>query len=108
MLDKVGLTEDLISTGRKVAETMVELFADPDGDGFFYAGSDAEALIARHLPGLRAVIRLRAGPAIVRRRPLGDGRRRAPRGVVSARREPRSGKACACQMFIRLLTHRMP
>ncbi len=26
---------------------MVELFADPDGGGFFYAGSDGEALLAR-------------------------------------------------------------
>ncbi len=26
---------------------MVELFADPDGDGFFYAGADGEALVAR-------------------------------------------------------------
>jgi ABC-type multidrug transport system fused ATPase/permease subunit len=36
VLDKVGLTEDLIGVGREVARTMVELFADlPPGHEFF-------------------------------------------------------------------------
>lgn len=36
VLDGVGLTEDLITAGRQVAETMVELFADlPPGHEFF-------------------------------------------------------------------------
>jgi uncharacterized protein YyaL (SSP411 family) len=32
---------------RELADRMVTLFADPDGAGFFFSGSDAEALIAR-------------------------------------------------------------
>jgi len=36
VLDKVGLTEDLLAMGREVAETMIELFADlPPGHEFF-------------------------------------------------------------------------
>jgi ABC-type transport system involved in cytochrome bd biosynthesis fused ATPase/permease subunit len=36
VLDKVGLTEDLINIGREVAETMIEIFADlPPGHEFF-------------------------------------------------------------------------
>lgn len=36
VLDKVGLTEDLIKVGREVAETMIEIFADiPPGHEFF-------------------------------------------------------------------------
>jgi uncharacterized protein YyaL (SSP411 family) len=34
-------------SARRLAERMVELFADPDGGGFFYAGSDGEPLVAR-------------------------------------------------------------
>jgi ABC-type multidrug transport system fused ATPase/permease subunit len=37
VLDKVGLTEDLIKTGRKAAETMVELFKDLPPDHEFFA-----------------------------------------------------------------------
>lgn len=45
ILDKVGLTEDLIGVGREIARTMVELFADlPPGHEFFaqysFIGSD--------------------------------------------------------------------
>jgi ABC-type multidrug transport system fused ATPase/permease subunit len=36
VLDRVGLTDDLISTGRKIAETMVELFADLPADHPFF------------------------------------------------------------------------
>jgi len=32
---------------RRLAEAMVELFHDPEGGGFFYAGSDGDALVAR-------------------------------------------------------------
>ena len=32
---------------RDLAERMIELFADPEGAGFFYAGSDGETLVAR-------------------------------------------------------------
>src|SRR6185436_13788817 len=36
VLDKVGLTDDLVEAGRKVAETMIELFADlPPEHEFF-------------------------------------------------------------------------
>ena len=37
VLDKVGLTEDLVTTGRKAAETMVELFKDLPPDHEFFA-----------------------------------------------------------------------
>ena len=55
-LDKVGLSDDLVKTGRDVAETMVELFADlPPGHEFFeqfsFISSDDlpefEALLSR-------------------------------------------------------------
>jgi hypothetical protein len=36
-----------LDAARTLAARMVELFADPDGDGFFYSGSDAEVLLAR-------------------------------------------------------------
>ena len=36
-----------LAAARALAERMVELFADPEGDGFFYAGADGEALVAR-------------------------------------------------------------
>jgi uncharacterized protein len=36
-----------LAAARELAARMVELFADPDGGGFFYAGSDGEALVAR-------------------------------------------------------------
>ena len=36
-----------LAAARDLAGRMVELFADPDGAGFFYAGADGEALIAR-------------------------------------------------------------
>ena len=32
---------------RDLAERMVALFADPDGDGFFFSASDGERLVAR-------------------------------------------------------------
>jgi uncharacterized protein len=36
-----------LAAARELAGRMVELFADPDGGGFFYSGADAEALVAR-------------------------------------------------------------
>ena len=36
-----------LAAARHLASTMVERFADPDGNGFFFTGSDAPALIAR-------------------------------------------------------------
>ncbi|HJZ62603.1 MAG TPA: thioredoxin domain-containing protein [Miltoncostaeaceae bacterium] len=36
-----------LAAARDLARRMVDLFADPEGEGFFYAGSDAEALVAR-------------------------------------------------------------
>ena len=36
-----------LTAARELADRMIELFADPDGAGFYYAGADAEALIAR-------------------------------------------------------------
>jgi uncharacterized protein YyaL (SSP411 family) len=36
-----------LAAAREIAERLVELFADPDNGGFFYAGSDGEALVAR-------------------------------------------------------------
>ena len=36
-----------LAAARALAARMVELFADPDGNGFFYAGSDGEGLLAR-------------------------------------------------------------
>ena len=36
-----------LAAARGLAERMVELFADPDGEGFFYAGADAPGLVAR-------------------------------------------------------------
>jgi putative ABC transport system ATP-binding protein len=53
-LDKVGLTQDLIATGIKVAETMLELFADlAQGHEFF----DQFSFIAHdELPDYRAIL----------------------------------------------------
>ena len=55
ILDKIGLTEDLIGVGREIARTMVELFADlPPGHAFFaqynFIGSD-------DLPEFQAVLK---------------------------------------------------
>jgi uncharacterized protein YyaL (SSP411 family) len=36
-----------LEAARKLAADMVRLFRDPQGGGFFYSGSDAEALVAR-------------------------------------------------------------
>jgi uncharacterized protein len=36
-----------LAAARDIAARMVELFADPDAGGFFYAGSDGESLVAR-------------------------------------------------------------
>jgi uncharacterized protein YyaL (SSP411 family) len=36
-----------LEAARQLAADMVRLFGDPEGGGFFYAGSDAEALVAR-------------------------------------------------------------
>ncbi|HEV2677714.1 MAG TPA: ABC transporter ATP-binding protein [Aliidongia sp.] len=54
VLDKVGLTQDLIATGLKVAETMLELFADlAPGHEFF----DQFSFIAHdELPDYRAIL----------------------------------------------------
>jgi len=42
-------TSDLrwLREARRLAEAMVELFADPDGDGFYQTGRDAEQLVVR-------------------------------------------------------------
>ena len=60
VLDKVGLTQDLIATGLKIAETMLELFADlAPGHEFF----DQFSFIAHdELPDYRAILN-RAGQA---------------------------------------------
>jgi ABC-type multidrug transport system fused ATPase/permease subunit len=54
VLNKVGLTEDLVATGLKIAETMLELFADlPPGHEFF----DQFSFIAHdELPDYRAIL----------------------------------------------------
>jgi len=36
-----------LAAARELAGRMVELFADPEGGGFFYSGADGEALVAR-------------------------------------------------------------
>ena len=36
-----------LAAAREIADRMVALFADPERGGFFYAGSDGEALVAR-------------------------------------------------------------
>jgi uncharacterized protein YyaL (SSP411 family) len=36
-----------LAAAREIADRMRALFADPEGGGFFYAGSDAESLVAR-------------------------------------------------------------
>ncbi len=36
-----------LTEARGLADAMIELFHDPEGGGFFYAGSDGEALVAR-------------------------------------------------------------
>jgi uncharacterized protein YyaL (SSP411 family) len=36
-----------LTAARELADRMVELFADPDGAGFFYTGTDGEPLLAR-------------------------------------------------------------
>ena len=59
VLNKVGLTEDLVATGLKVAETMLELFADlAPGHEFF----DQFSFIAHdELPDYRAILNRAAG-----------------------------------------------
>ena len=54
VLDKVGLTEDLVAAGKNVAETMVEMFADlPPGHEFF---EQANFIEASDLPELQAIL----------------------------------------------------
>jgi uncharacterized protein len=36
-----------LAAARSIADRMVELFADPEGGGFFYSGADGERLVAR-------------------------------------------------------------
>jgi uncharacterized protein YyaL (SSP411 family) len=45
LIETDGLT--WIDDARAVADGLVDLFADPDGPGFFTTGSDAEALVVR-------------------------------------------------------------
>jgi energy-coupling factor transporter ATP-binding protein EcfA2 len=54
VLDKVGLTEDLIQAGRQVAETMIELFADLPPDHEFF--EQYSFISAGDLPEFEAVI----------------------------------------------------
>src|SRR5262249_3512864 len=54
VLDKVGLTRDLLEMGRKIAQTMVELFADlPPGHPFFEQFS---FIAAEDLPAVAALL----------------------------------------------------
>jgi len=54
ILDKVGLTDDFLSMGRQVAETMIELFADlPPGHEFFERFS---FIRSEDLPDYQAII----------------------------------------------------
>jgi putative ABC transport system ATP-binding protein len=54
VLDKVGLTQDLVEAGKHVAETMVELFADlPPGHEFFEQFSFIDA---GELPDFQALL----------------------------------------------------
>ena len=54
VLDRVGLTQDLLAMGRKIAETMVELFADlPPGHPFFEQFS---FISAEDLPAVQAML----------------------------------------------------
>ena len=39
-----------LAEAKRLAEQMIELFGDADGDGFFLTGSDGERLIARNKP----------------------------------------------------------
>jgi putative ABC transport system ATP-binding protein len=61
VLNKAGLTEDLIAVGRRVAETMVELFADlPPGHEFFEQFS---FISAEDLPQFQSLLARTAGNA---------------------------------------------
>ena len=72
VLDKVGLTNDLIQTGIKVAETMLELFADLEpGHEFF----DQFSFIAHdELPDYRAILGRAAAAGIDRLKPADRSR----------------------------------
>ncbi len=61
VLDKTGLTDDLIAVGRRVAETMVELFADlPPGHEFFEQFS---FISAEDLPQFQTLLSRTSGAA---------------------------------------------
>jgi putative ABC transport system ATP-binding protein len=54
VLDKAGLTQDLLEMGRKIAATMVELFADlPPGHPFF---DQFSFIAAEDLPAVAAIL----------------------------------------------------
>ncbi|HEY1300889.1 MAG TPA: ABC transporter transmembrane domain-containing protein [Stellaceae bacterium] len=54
VLTKVGLIEDLIETGREIAETMVELFADLPADHAFF--EQFSFISADDLPEFKAIL----------------------------------------------------
>ena len=54
MLDKVGLTEDLVEAGRQVAETMIEMFADLPPDHEFF--EQFSFIGAEELPEFAAIL----------------------------------------------------
>ena len=54
MLDKVGLTDDLIEAGRKVAATMTEMFADLPPDHEFF--EQFSFISAEELPEFAAIL----------------------------------------------------
>ena len=71
VLDKAGLTEDLVRIGREVAETMVEMFADlPPGHEFFEQFS---FISSEDLPDFQALLGRVDGSGAASRRPIARG-----------------------------------
>ena len=73
MLDKVGLTEDLIEAGRQVAATMTEMFADLPPDHEFF--EQFSFISAEDLPEFAAI--LSAADSRRRRRPAPGAARKS-------------------------------
>ncbi len=101
VLDKVGLTEDLIEAGRQIAATMIEMFADLPPDHEFF--EQFSFISAQDLPEFAAILSAADSGGVARRCDQ-DQRAKAAvaavpadRGAPSARRARRGDAAAAAR-----------